>query len=82
MKELVERVAQKVGISTDQATTAVQTVMGFLKDKLPAQMGTQLERMMGTGGGESAEPPASGVTKQAGDIGAQVGEAIGKRKTG
>jgi uncharacterized protein (DUF2267 family) len=43
MDELVELVAKKVGISKDQAQQAVETVIGFLKDKLPEPLAGQLE---------------------------------------
>lgn len=35
MEKIVNMVAQKAGISTEQAETAVRTVVNFLKDKLP-----------------------------------------------
>ena len=52
MNELVNIVAQKTGISADQARTAVDTVVGYLKDKLPASLAGQLDGL--AGGGESA----------------------------
>ena len=33
MDEVIKMVADKTGISADQAKSAVETVMGFLKDK-------------------------------------------------
>ena len=51
MNELIAQVTQKAGISTDQASKAVQTVMSFLKEKLPAGLGSQLEGLLGGGGG-------------------------------
>jgi hypothetical protein len=44
--ELVKLVAQKTGISQEQAKMAVTTVLGFLKDKLPAPIGGQLEALL------------------------------------
>lgn len=43
MEALIKLVSDKTGISTEQATTAVNTVVGFLKDKLPAGIGAQIE---------------------------------------
>jgi uncharacterized protein (DUF2267 family) len=63
MEELIKKVSEKTGISEDQARTAVTTVLGFLKDKLPAPIAGQIENVIG--GGESA----GGV----GDIAAKVG---------
>ena len=35
MDDLIKKVADKVGISTEQAKDAVETVMDFVKDKFP-----------------------------------------------
>jgi hypothetical protein len=50
--ELVKLVSEKVGISPEQAQKAVTTVMGFLKEKLPAPLAGQLDKFAagGTGG--------------------------------
>lgn len=47
MDELVNQITQRTGISTDQAQTAVQTVMGFLKGRLPAPVAGQLDNVLG-----------------------------------
>ena len=39
MDELIKRITEKTGISEDQARSAVNTVSGFLKEKLPAPIG-------------------------------------------
>ena len=46
MDELVELVVKKTGISEDQARTAVDTVVGYLKDKLPGPAGAQLDALL------------------------------------
>lgn len=46
MEQLIKMVSEKTGISEDQAKGAVDTVMGYLKDKFPA-MGGQLDAVMG-----------------------------------
>ncbi len=46
MDELVNLVAQKAGLSPDQARTAVQTVLDFLKQKLPAPVAAQLDGVL------------------------------------
>ncbi|HEV8135122.1 MAG TPA: hypothetical protein VGP85_10615 [Pyrinomonadaceae bacterium] len=50
MEELVKQVAQRTGISEDNARTAVTTVLGFLKDKLPAPIAGQIDNVVGGGG--------------------------------
>jgi uncharacterized protein (DUF2267 family) len=36
MEELVRKVAERTGLSEDQAHGAVEAVLGFLKERLPA----------------------------------------------
>lgn len=52
MDELVKLVAQKTGISEDQARTAVTTVLDFLKQRLPAPIASQVDGVLsGKAGG-------------------------------
>ncbi len=51
--EIVKQVAAKTGISEEQAKTAVTTVLGFLKNKLPAPIAGQIDGVLG-GEGSSA----------------------------
>ena len=46
MDELVKMVADKVGISETQAKQAVETVLDFLKDKLPEPIAGQLDAVL------------------------------------
>jgi hypothetical protein len=49
MDELVQRVVAKTGISEDQAREAVNTVIGFIKEKLPPQFAGQVDNFINTG---------------------------------
>ncbi|MHB0877882.1 MAG: hypothetical protein ACYC5O_17735 [Anaerolineae bacterium] len=49
MDELVKMVTQKAGITEAQAKSAIETVMGFIKDKLPAPIAAQVNGLLGTG---------------------------------
>ena len=55
MQEIVNQVAQRTGIPADKAQTAVDTVVGYLKQHLPNQLSSQLDNAMsgqqGDGGG-------------------------------
>jgi hypothetical protein len=51
MDELVNLVAQKTGLAPDKARAAVDTVLGFLKNRVPAPLASQLESALGGGGG-------------------------------
>ena len=46
-------VAQKTGIAEEQARTAVMTVLGFLKDRLPGPLAGQLDGILGGSSGSS-----------------------------
>ena len=58
MDELVNLVSQRAGITPDQAKIAVETVLGFLKQKLPAPVAAQLDSLLGgASGGQNPENP-------------------------
>ena len=46
MDELVKLVSQKTGISEQQAKAAVETVLTFLKQKLPAPIAGQIDGLL------------------------------------
>ena len=46
MDELVKLVAKKTGLSDEMARTAVDTVIGFLKEKLPGPAAAQLDALL------------------------------------
>jgi nucleoid DNA-binding protein len=55
-QELVRMVAEKTGLSEDKAQTAAETVIGYLKSKLPAGVSSQLDNIAS---GSSARDMAS-----------------------
>src|ERR671935_137708 len=65
MEELVRQVVERTGISEAQARTAVETVVGFLKERLPAPIAAHVDR------GERVEDVA------ALDLGERGPEAVG-----
>ena len=46
MDELIKLVAQKTGLSEDMAKVAVDTVIDFLKDKMPEPAAAQLDALL------------------------------------
>jgi hypothetical protein len=68
MDELIKQVTAKTGISEDQARTAINTVTGFLKDKLPAPIGSQIDNLMSGAGG---------ISGTAGEMASKVGGMFG-----
>jgi uncharacterized protein (DUF2267 family) len=66
MDELVKLVADKVGISEAQAQQAVETVLAFLKDKLPEPIAGQVEAAL--------EGDLSGLDDLVGGLGGLFGK--------
>ncbi len=54
MENIIKMVSQKTGISEAQAKTAVETIVAFLKEKMPAGIGSQVESFI-QGGGATAD---------------------------
>ncbi len=69
MEELVREVTQKTGISEQQAKGAIDTVIGYLKGKLPGPVASQLDAVLAGGG--------SGGTAQ--DMLGGMGGMLGKK---
>ena len=66
MDQLIKLVAEKAGISTDQAKAAVSTVLGYLKDKLPAPIAGQIDGLLS--GGAGAADQVGGMVKGLGGL--------------
>lgn len=52
---IIDQISSKTGISKEQARTAFTTTVDFLKDKLPAGIGSQLSAF--TGGEKDSGAP-------------------------
>ena len=50
MKELINTIVQKTGISQEDAQKTVQVVLGFLKTKMPAPFAAQLDSLLSGSG--------------------------------
>lgn len=61
MDELIQMVSQKAGLPEDQARTAVDTVLSFIKGRLPATVSAQIDSLVSSGGGGQAADLASKV---------------------
>jgi hypothetical protein len=72
MEQLIKMVTEKAGISEAQAKTAVESVISFLKDKMPAGVGSQVESFVkgtGTTGSSGAlGNTASGIPGKLGGV--------------
>lgn len=67
MEQLIKMISEKTGISETQATTALHTVIGFLKDKMPAGIGSQVESFI-KGGSGSLGDMAGGLKDKMGGM--------------
>lgn len=67
MNELVNMVAQKTGLPQDKAKEAVQAVLDYLKQKLPAPVASQIDAVI------------SGGAPNIGDAGKALGGMFGKK---
>jgi hypothetical protein len=65
LDELVKLVSDKVGISEDMAKQAVDSVLDYLKDRLPAPVAGQIDGLLG-GTGEARDPGS--MVKGLGDL--------------
>ncbi|MCP4537104.1 MAG: DUF2267 domain-containing protein [Chloroflexi bacterium] len=62
MDELIKLVSEKTGLSEEMSKTAVETVIGFLKDKLPDPIAGQIDAVLsGAGVAGGLEDLAKGL---------------------
>ena len=69
MQTITDMVAEKAGVSEQQAEIAVNTIMTFLKDKLPAPVASQLDELL--------ETDVSGYSDQIDTVLGQLGNIEG-----
>ena len=75
LDELVNRVAERTGLSQEQARTAAETVIGFLKERLPAPVAGALD-----GAVQGGETGSGGMMDQAGGMLGNPGGMFGGNK--
>ncbi|HUS09497.1 MAG TPA: hypothetical protein VMZ30_03445 [Pyrinomonadaceae bacterium] len=69
MDELIKQVTAKAGISEEQARSAVNTVLDFVKGRLPAPIAGQIDNAMSGEGG--------GIGGTLGDMASKAGGLLG-----
>lgn len=82
MEELLNQLMAKTGMSADQAKGALGVVMGFMKDKLPADLMNQISgvfpdmgQMLGDATGAAGDAASAVGGAAAGAAGAAAGAA-------
>lgn len=78
MDELIKQVTERSGISEAQARTAVETVVGFIKGRLPAPLAGQVDNVLNSQAGAIGTGIDS-VTDRAGDVLGGLGGMFGKK---
>jgi hypothetical protein len=68
MDSIIKMIAEKAGISEAQAQTALTTLMGFLKDKMPGGLGAQVEGFLESGGAAAGGDMLGGLKDKIGGI--------------
>lgn len=72
MDELIKKVTDKIGVTPEQAKAAIETVLGFVKDKLPAPIASQVDGLLKGGG--------NGDGFDIGDVTGAIGGMFGGKK--
>ena len=75
MEELIKQVSERSGISEAQARKAVETVMNYMRDKLPASVSGTIDSALG--GGANV---AGGVADTAQNVLGGIGGMFGKKE--
>ncbi|MDO8301017.1 hypothetical protein [Lacisediminimonas sp.] len=70
MNEIIQRLMERTGLPQDKAMSAVETVLGFLKEKLPGPVASQIDSVMG-----GSQADSSGIS----GIASGIGDMFGKR---
>ena len=80
MEELIRQVTERTGISEAQAQTAVITVLGFIKGRLPEPIAGQLDSFLGGGAGGGGGADLGGLGGAAGSVLGGLGGMLGGGK--
>ena len=67
-QQLIEQITQRVGIPAEKAQAAVETVVGFHKQRLPGPIASQLDNAV------SGEDSSGGVAGAAKSVGGMLGK--------
>jgi hypothetical protein len=64
MQELIQKLTEKAGVSTEQATKSIEVIKEFVKEKYP-MLGGAVDQMMGTDATKATETPTATTQAQA-----------------
>lgn len=75
MNEIIQRVIERTGLPEDKAALAVEAVVGFIKERMPGPMASQLDSIVG--GGSTGDSGGSGGL---GGIASGIGGMFGNKQ--
>lgn len=78
MDELIKQVSERAGISDAQARSAVETVIGFIKERLPAPIAGQVDNALNSSAGVIGTG-IDAISDRAGDVLGGIGGMFGKK---
>lgn len=79
--ELIKTIQEKTGLPVDKAQDVIETVVGFIADKLPGPIGDQVKGFLGDeGGGDAGGGEGGGLMDQAQDALGGLGGLLGGDK--
>ncbi len=68
MDELIKQLAAKTGLPEDKAKMAIEMVVGFMKQRLPASVGDQLTSCLNAPAGEGLVDKVKGMAESVGGV--------------
>lgn len=76
MEELIKQIQEKTGLPVDKAKDVIETVVGFVADKLPGPIGDQVKGFLG-GDDDGGDDDGGGLMDQAKDALGGLGGLMG-----
>jgi hypothetical protein len=55
LDDLIKMIQEKTGLPVDKAQDVIETVVGFVADKLPGPIGDQVKKFLGDDGDDEGE---------------------------
>ena len=83
MDDLIKTIQEKTGLPVDKAQDVIETVVGFVADKLPGPIGDQVKGFLGqddNSGGDDGGEGGGGLLDQAKDALGGLGGLLGGDK--
>ncbi|MFO0807922.1 MAG: hypothetical protein U0746_04800 [Gemmataceae bacterium] len=66
MEQVIQAIAEKLGLSADAARGAVEHVLGFLRGQVPAESAPQFDKAIGAAAGELPTPSITDLLTKTG----------------